>query len=52
MAYDESRKLDTYKADALFLSGVNWGTINVTEDMESGLGEPVFAAGQSATWAT
>ena len=52
VAYDESRKLDTYQADALFLRGVNWGTIDVIEDMESGLGDPVFTANQSAMCAT
>lgn len=52
VAYRESRRVDLAQADALFLSGTNWRTIEVIEDMEADLGKPVFTANQVTMWAT
>lgn len=52
VAYQESRKVNTWEADGLFLSGTNWRTIDVIEDMEADLGIPVFTANQVTMWAT
>ncbi len=37
-------------ADALFLSGTNWRTIEVIAAMETDLGMPVFTANQVTMW--
>lgn len=56
VAYRESRKVDTPEADAVFLSGTNWRTIDVIEDLETDLKKPVFTANQvtpiASGWAT
>ena len=52
VAYRESRKVDTPEADAVFLSGTNWRTIDVIEEMETDLKKPVFTANQVTMWAT
>jgi len=56
VAYRESRKVDTPEADAVFLSGTNWRTIDVIEEMETDLKKPVFTANQvtpiASGWAT
>ncbi|PKB63563.1 MAG: hypothetical protein BZY80_06700 [SAR202 cluster bacterium Io17-Chloro-G2] len=51
VAYREAQKLDTSAADALFLSGTNWRTIEVISAMEADLGLPVFTANQVTMWA-
>ena len=51
-AYRESRKVDTPEADAVFLSGTNWRTIDVIEELEADLKKPVFTANQVTMWAT
>ena len=51
VAYRESRKIDTDQADALFLSGTNWRTIDVARLIESGLGMPVFSGTLVSMWA-
>jgi len=52
VAYRESRQVDRPEADALFLSGTNWRTIEVIEAMEADLGKPVLTANQVSVWAT
>ena len=52
VAYREARNIDTGQADALFLSGTNWRTVDMIEKMESDLGIPVFTANQVTMWAT
>ena len=49
-AYREARNIDTSAADALFLSGTNWRTIEVIAAMETDLGMPVFTANQVTMW--
>ncbi len=51
VAYREARNIDTGQADALFLSGTNWRTVDMVEKMESDLGIPVFTANQVTMWA-
>ena len=51
VAYRESRLIPTDEADALFLSGTNWRTIDVIEKMETDLAKPVFTANQVTMWA-
>ena len=51
VAYREARNIDTGQADALFLSGTNWRTVDVVQKMESDLGIPVFTANQVTMWA-
>ena len=51
VAYREAQNIDTSDADALFLSGTNWRTIEVIEAMEADLGLPVFTANQVTMWA-
>ena len=51
VAYRESRLISTDEADALFLSGTNWRTIDVIEKMETDLAKPVFTANQVTMWA-
>ena len=51
VAYREARNIDTGQADALFLSGTNWRTVDLIEKMESDLGIPVFTANQVTMWA-
>ncbi|MCI0800784.1 MAG: decarboxylase, partial [Chloroflexi bacterium] len=43
--------IDTSQADALFLSGTNWRTVDLLRMMESDLGIPVFSANQVTMWA-
>ena len=50
-AYRQSRIIDCSQADALFLSGTNWRTVEVIEAIESDLGKPVFTANQVSMWA-
>jgi len=50
-AYRESRNIDTGPADALFLSGTNWRTVDVARLIESDLGMPVFSANLVSMWA-
>ena len=50
VAYRESQNIDTSQADALFLSGTNWRTVDVLRMMESDLGIPVFSANQVTMW--
>jgi maleate isomerase len=52
VAYREARRVNTPEAEALFLSGTNWRTIEVIEALESDLGKPVFTANQVTMWAT
>ncbi len=52
VAYREARNIDTGQADALFLSGTNWRTVDVVQKLESDLGIPVFTANQVTMWAT
>ena len=49
-AYRESRNIDTGPADALFLSGTNWRTVDVARLIESDLGMPVFSANLVSMW--
>ena len=51
VAYRESRNIDTGQADALFLSGTNWRTIDVARVIESDLGIPVLSANLVSMWA-
>lgn len=51
VAYREARRTDTSEAEALFLSGTNWRTIEVIEAMEADLGKPVLTANQVTMWA-
>ncbi len=51
VAYREAKNIRTSAADALFLSGTNWRTIEVISDMEADLGLPVFTANQVTMWA-
>lgn len=51
VAYREARNIETSAADALFLSGTNWRTIEVISEMETDLGLPVFTANQVTMWA-
>jgi len=51
VAYREARNIDTGQADALFLSGTNWRTVDVVQKMESDLGIPVFTANRVTMWA-
>ena len=51
VAYRESQNIDTSQADALFLSGTNWRTVDLLRMMESDLGIPVFSANQVTMWA-
>ena len=51
VAYRESRNIDTDQADALFLSGTNWRTVDVARLIESDLGMPVFSATLVSMWA-
>ena len=46
VACQEARNIDTGGTDALFLSGTNWRTMDVVQQMESDLGIPVFTANQ------
>ena len=50
-AYRQSRVIDCSQADALFLSGTNWRTVEVIEAIESDLGKLVFTANQVSMWA-
>ena len=50
VAYREARR-DTRQADAVFLSGNNWRTIEVIQEMEQDLGLPVLTANQITLWA-
>ena len=50
-AYRESRNIETGQADALFLSGTNWRTVDVARLIESDLGMPVFSANLVSMWA-
>ena len=50
-AYRQSRIIDCSQADALFLSGTNWRTVEVIEAIESDLGKLVFTANQVSMWA-
>ncbi len=56
VAYREARNIarniNGPDADALFLSGTNWRTIDVVEALESDLKMPVFTANQVTMWAT
>ena len=52
VAFHEARQVNTPEADALFLSGTNWRTIEVIEAMELDLGKSVFTANQVTMWAT
>lgn len=51
VAYRESRNIDIGQADALFLSGTNWRTMDMVQTLESDLGIPVFSANQVSMWA-
>ena len=51
VAYREARNIDTHQADALFLSGTNWRTVDMVQKIESDLGIPVFTANQVTMWA-
>ena len=42
VAFHEARQVNTPEADALFLSGTNWRTIEVIEAMELDLGKSGF----------
>ena len=44
VAYRDARNIATDQADALFLSGTNWRTVDVARLIESDLGMPVFSA--------
>ncbi len=50
VAYREARKIGARQADALFLSGTNWRTVDMIEKIESDLGIPVFTANQVTMW--
>ena len=51
VAYREARNIATSQADALFLSGTNWRTVDMVRKMEADLGIPVFTANQVTMWA-
>ena len=52
VAYREAKRVDGPGVEALFLSGTNWRTIEVIEDLEADLEKPVFTANQVTMWAT
>lgn len=51
VAYREARNKDTPEADALFLSGTNWRTMDMVAKLELDLGIRVFSANQVGMWA-
>ena len=51
VAYREAQNIDIRQADALFLSGTNWRTVDMVVKMELDLGIRVFTANQVTMWA-
>ncbi len=49
-AYRAARRVDHKDAEGLFLSGTNWRTIEVIEQLEKDLGKPVITANQATMW--
>ena len=50
-AYRAARDVDVEAAQAVFLSGTNWRTIEMIEPLEEDLGKPVITANQVTMWA-
>lgn len=50
-AYKAARDVDDESAEAVFLSGTNWRTIEMIETLEEDLGKPVITANQVTMWA-
>lgn len=50
LGYRAARAADRREADALFLSGTNWPTMEVIEPLEKDLGKPVLTANQVTLW--
>ncbi len=50
-AYEAARKADCKEAQAVFLSGTNWLSTPVLDDLESSLGKTVVTANQVTLWA-
>ncbi len=49
-AYSAAREADHPDAQALFISGTNWLSSPVIDDLETDLGKPVFGANQITMW--
>ena len=49
-AYRAAKQADDDAAEAVFLSGTNWRTIEVIESLEQDLGKPVITANQATMW--
>ena len=50
VTYDGLRRLVTFEAVALFLSGANWDSLKANGAAEAVPGEPVLTADQAAMW--
>ncbi len=51
VAYSTAKEVDDSRAEAIFLSGTNWRTIDMIEPLEADLGKPVITANQATFWA-
>ena len=51
VAYTTAKEVDDPRADAVFLSGTNWRTIDMIGPLEADLGKPVITANQATFWA-
>ena len=50
-AYRAAREVDRSEADAIFISGTNWRTIEAIEPLEKDLGKPIITGNQVGMWA-
>ena len=51
VAYKTARQADSSDAEAIFLSGTNWRTVDMIQSLEEDLGKPVITANQATYWA-
>ena len=51
VAYTTAKEVDDPRAEAVFLSGTNWRTIDMIQPLEADLGKPVITANQATFWA-
>ena len=50
-AYEAARNANTPEAQAVFMSGTNWLSSPMVDQLEADLGKPVFSANQITLWA-
>ncbi len=51
VAYTTAKEVDDPRAEAIFLSGTNWRTIDMIGPLEADLGKPAITANQATFWA-